>query len=44
MLLSHKKEQIGAFVETWMDLISIIQSEESQKGKIYHILMHIGGT
>jgi len=44
ILLSHKKEKIGAFVETWMVLKSVIQSEENQKGKLYHILMYIGGT
>ena len=27
-----------------MDLKSVIQSEENQKGKLYYILMHIGGT
>ena len=30
ILLSHK---IGSFVETWMDLETVIQSEVSQKGK-----------
>ena len=30
ILLSHKKE-IGSFVETWMDLETIIQSEVSDK-------------
>ena len=30
------------FVETWMDLETVIQSEVSQKNK-YHILMHICG-
>ena len=30
MLLIHRKEQIGSFVETLMDLKSIIQSEVSQ--------------
>ena len=32
------------FVETWMDLESVIQSKVSQKKKNkYHILMHICG-
>ena len=37
-----KRNIIGSFVETWMDLETVIQSEVSQKKKIkYHILMHI---
>ena len=37
--------EIGSFVETWMDLETVIQSEVSQKEKNkYHILMHIYGT
>ena len=37
-----KRNEIGSFVETWMDLESVIQSELSQKEKNkYHILMHI---
>ena len=28
-----KRNEIGSFVETWMDLESVIQSELSQKGK-----------
>ena len=45
ILLSHKKEHIGSFVETWMDLETVIQSEVSQKEKNkYCILMHICGT
>ena len=35
-----KRNEIGSFVEMWMDLESVIQSEISQKN-IYHILMHI---
>ena len=31
ILLSHKKNEIGSFVETWMDLETVIQSEVSQK-------------
>ena len=33
ILLSHKKNEIGSFVETWMDLETVIQSEVSQKEK-----------
>ena len=44
ILLSHKKE-IGSFVETWMDLETVLQSEVSQKEKNkYCILTHICGT
>ena len=44
ILLSHKKYKIGSFVEMWMDLESVIQSEVSQKEKNkYHMLMHICG-
>ena len=40
-----KRNQIGSFVETWMDLETVIQSEISQKEKNkYHILTHICGT
>ena len=39
-----KRNEIGSFVETWMDLETIIQSEVSQKEKIkYRILMHTCG-
>ena len=31
ILLSHRKNNIGSFVETWMDLETVIQSEVSQK-------------
>ena len=42
--LAIKRNEIGSFVETWMDLETIIQSEVSQKEKNkYHILMHICG-
>ena len=45
ILLSHKKNEVGSFVETWMDLETVIQSEVSQKEKNkYHILTHICGT
>ena len=40
-----KRNEIGSFVETWMDLETVIQSEVSQKEKNkYRILMHIYGT
>ena len=40
-----KRNEIGSFVETWMDLETVIQSEVSQKEKnTYHILTHICGT
>ena len=39
-----KKNETGSFVETWMDLETVKQSEASQKGKNkYHILMHVCG-
>ena len=39
-----KRNEIGSFVETWMDLETVIQSEVSQKEKNkYHILTHIYG-
>ena len=40
-----KKNEIVSFVETWMDLETVIQSEVSQKEKNkYRILMHVCGT
>ena len=40
-----KRNEIGSFVETWMDLETVIQSEISQKEKNkYRILVHICGT
>ena len=40
-----KKNEIGSFVETWMDLETVIQSELSQKEKNKsHILTHVCGT
>ena len=40
-----KRNEIGSFVETWMDLETVIQSEISQKEKnTYRILMHVCGT
>ena len=39
-----KNNEIGSFVEMWMDLKTVIQSEVSQKEKNkYHILTHICG-
>ena len=32
-VLAIKKNEIGLFVETWMDLETVIQSEVSQKEK-----------
>ena len=38
------RNEIGSFVEIWMDLESVIQSEVSQKVKNkYHLLTHICG-
>ena len=40
-----KRNEIGSFVETWMDLETVIQSEVSQKEKNkYRILTHTCGT
>ena len=40
-----KRNVIGSFVETWMNLETVIQSQVSQKEKNkYRILMHICGT
>ena len=40
-----KRNGTGSFVETWMDLETVTQSEVSQKEKNkYHILTHICGT
>ena len=39
---SIKRNEIESFVDMWMDLESVIQSEVSQKEKNkYHILTHI---
>ena len=44
ILFRLKKNEIGSFVETWMDLGTVIQGEGSQKEKNkYRILMHICG-
>ena len=32
-ILAIKRNEIGSFVETWMDLETVIQSEVSQKEK-----------
>ena len=40
-----KRNEIGSFVETWIDLETVIQSEVSQKEKNkYRILTHTCGT
>ena len=40
-----KRNEIESFVETWMDLETVIQSEVSQKEKNkYRISMHVCGT
>ena len=40
-----KRNKIGSFVEMWIDLETVIQSEVSQKEKNkYRILMHVCGT
>ena len=40
-----KRNEIGSFVETWMNPETVIQSEVSQKEKNkYHILTHVCGT
>ena len=45
ILLSHIRNEIGSFVETWMNLETVIQSEASQKEEnTYRILTHICGT
>ena len=38
ILLSHKKNETGSFVDMWIDIKTVIQSEVSQKEKNkYHI-------
>ena len=40
-----KRNEIGSFVQMWMHLETVIQSEVSQKEKNkYRILTHICGT
>ena len=42
--IAIKRNEIGSFVETWMHLETVIQSEVSQKEKNkYPILMHMCG-
>ena len=44
-ILAIKRNETGSFVETWMDLQTVIQSKVSQKVKNkYRILTHICGT
>ena len=44
ILLAIKRNEIESFVETWMDLETVIQSEVSQKEKNkYRILTHMCG-
>ena len=44
ILLSHKKNKIVPFAETWIELEAVIQSEVSQKEKNkYRILSLICG-
>ena len=39
-----KRNEIGSFLETWMDLETVIQTEVSKKEKNkYHILTHVCG-
>ena len=39
-----ERNEIGSFVEMWMDLETVVQSEVSQKEKNkYHMLTHIYG-
>ena len=40
ILLSHKRKEIGSFVEMWMDLESEVSQKEKNK---YCILPHICG-
>ena len=37
-----RRNEIGSFVETWMDVETVIQSKSEEKNK-YHILTHICG-
>ena len=43
-ITQYKENEIGSFIEMWMDWESVIQSEESKRGKNkYCILMHMDG-
>ena len=37
------RNEIGSFVETWMELETVVQSEVSQKEENKYILTHICG-
>ena len=40
-----KRNEVESFVETWMDLETVVQSEVRQKEKNkYRLLMHVCGT
>ena len=41
ILLSHKRNEIGSFIEVRMDLEAVMQSELSQKKKKYVYIYHI---
>ena len=42
---AKRRNETELFVETWMDLETVIQSEVSQKEKNkYRMLMHVCGT
>ena len=44
-ILAIKRDEIGSFVDMWMHLKTVIQSEVSQKeNNKYRILTHICGT
>ena len=43
ILLSHKRNNIGSFIETWMELESVIQRKVSQKEKNKYMLTCICG-
>ena len=43
ILLSHERNEIGSFVEMWVELEPIIQSEVCQKEQNKCILMHTCG-
>ena len=44
-ILAIRRNEIGSFLDMWMDLETVIQSEVSPKEKNkFHILMHIFGS